>query len=420
MIDSRLRLAFVSMLAAALAACAAGDETPLEIENPPGAGVLTRYVSMGNSLTSGFQSAGLTDSLQLRAYPVLIARQAGVPFKVPLLAAPGCPPPYTQPVFVDTARVGGLPGTACGLRVDSLPAGPVQNVALVGAFLTGAIDNSVPATPAAADIYKTLFLGGRKQVEAMVAVRPTFVSVWLGNNETLTPALGGDPDLFGLFPEATLEAALDSIVRAIRSTPARADAILIAPVNALSFTPLVQPGAYLWALEQDPATRPLLRSAGKSVSADCSPLAKGSNLVSIRAVLSLPASVPVISCADAAPGVLPPSEVQAYNARVNQIKAAVKARADANGWLYLDPDLEFAASLADPSRFRKCQGLATATPQTFAQQVAATCPGPAAPNFFGSFVSFDGVHPSSATHVAIANAIIARLNAKYALQIPPA
>ena len=61
---------------------------------------------------------------------------------------------------------------------------------------------------------------------------------------------------------------------------------------------------------------------------------------------------PVISCADAAPGILPPSEVAAYSARLAQIKAAIKRRADTNGWLYLDPDVELRvvnyASTGDP------------------------------------------------------------------------
>lgn len=400
-----------------LSACAAENERLVDLDDSPGAPLLTRYVSLGNSITAGFQSGGLTDSLQLRAYPVLVARQAEVPFNVPRLAKPGCPPPYVLPVFIDTARVGGLSGATCAFRQDTLRFTPIQNLAYPGSYLAGAIDNSVTANPPAADIYKTVILGGRTQVQAMIDARPTFVSVWLGNNETLVPALAGDAGLFARFPQAGMDAALDSVVRAIQRTPARADALLIAPVNGLSFSPLIQPGTFLWALEQDPGTRLLLRRAGKSVSNDCSPLSSGRNLISLREATS-PARPSVISCADAAPGVLPLPEVAAYNRRLAEIKAAIKRRADANGWLYLDPDAELASSLTDPAKFRKCQGLATATLTTLPQQVAATCPGPTATNYFGSFVSLDGTHPSSEAQVAIANLIITRINAKYGLQIP--
>ena len=418
MMRPKTRTGLALLVAAALAGgCADENDRLVGLEDAPGAPLLTRYVALGNSMTAGFQSGGLTDSLQLRAYPVLVARQGEVPFNPPLLADPGCPPPYVQPFFVDSARVGGGRANSCALRQDTLRFTPIQNVAFPGALLSGAIDNSVPASPALADVYKTVILGGRTQVQAMVDARPTFVSVWLGNNETLAPALGADPRLFDLFPLDRMESALDSIVRAIQRTPARSDALLMAPINAITFSPLIQPGTFIWAVEQDPTTRPLLRAAGKSVSNDCSPLARGANLVSLREVLS-PATGSVISCADAAPGILASSEVAAYNARLAQIKAAVKRRADANGWLYIDPDVELAASLSDPAKFRKCQGLATATPLTLAAAVASTCPGFSATNFFGSFVSLDGTHPSSAAHVAIANLIITKINAKYDLQIP--
>ena len=412
------RSLLAALLALALAGgCAEENERLVGLEDAPGAPLLTRYVALGNSLTAGFQSGGLTDSLQLRAYPVLVAQQGEVPFNPPLLARPGCPPPYVQPVVLDSSRVGGGRSDSCTLRQDTLRFTPIQNVAFPGALLAGAIDNTIPAVVAGADVYKTVILGGRTQVQAMADARPTFVSVWLGNNEALIPALAGDASLFDLFPQVQMEAALDSIVRAIQLTPARNDALLIAPINAIAFTPLIQPGTFLWALEQDPATRPLLRASGKSVGNDCSPLARGANLVSLREVLSA-ATGAVISCADAAPGVLPPAEVAAYAARLAQIKEAVRRRADANGWLYLDPDVELASSLADPGRFRKCQGLASATPLTLSQAVVATCPGPTATNFFGSYVSFDGTHPSSMAHVAIANLIITRINAKYGMQIP--
>src|SRR5688500_12685011 len=89
------------LAASLLSGCAAENERLIDLDDSPGAPLLTRYVSLGNSITAGFQSGGLTDSLQLRAYPVLVARQAEVPFSVPLLAKPGCPPPYALPIFVD-------------------------------------------------------------------------------------------------------------------------------------------------------------------------------------------------------------------------------------------------------------------------------------------------------------------------------
>src|SRR6267378_8290324 len=52
-----------------------------------------RYVSMGNSITAGYQSGGINDSTQLQSYAVLLARGMHSPFFAPLLNKPGCPPP---------------------------------------------------------------------------------------------------------------------------------------------------------------------------------------------------------------------------------------------------------------------------------------------------------------------------------------
>src|SRR5690606_19148139 len=146
-----------------------------------------------------------------------------------------------------------------------------------------------------------------------------------------------------VYSPANLEAQLDEVVEAIRATDARDDAILIAPVNALGFTPLIQPGAFLWALEQDPTSRPILRAQGKTVSDDCSPLLNGRNLVSIRVALNPGFST--ISCASTAPGVISQAEIATYLGWLAQVKAAIQERAQANGWIYIDMDVEFAEAL---------------------------------------------------------------------------
>ncbi len=60
---------------------------------PAGAVDFSRYVALGDSLTAGFASNGLTEYYQTRAYPALLARQAGVygSFELPLVSAPGIP-----------------------------------------------------------------------------------------------------------------------------------------------------------------------------------------------------------------------------------------------------------------------------------------------------------------------------------------
>src|SRR6266513_788813 len=87
------RVCLLAGLGVALAAAGCHQDklvTPL----PPqyaGGTMFQRYVSFGNSITAGFQSFGLSDSLQQLAYPVLLARAMGTPFSYPTLNNPGCP-----------------------------------------------------------------------------------------------------------------------------------------------------------------------------------------------------------------------------------------------------------------------------------------------------------------------------------------
>jgi hypothetical protein len=77
-----------------LGACVDEGADILTVSPTPNGGALfTRYVSLGNSITAGFQSGGINDSLQARAYPVLLAQRAGATFTYPAIAMPGCPRP---------------------------------------------------------------------------------------------------------------------------------------------------------------------------------------------------------------------------------------------------------------------------------------------------------------------------------------
>src|SRR5438034_1098303 len=127
---------------ALLAAACHEDElfTPLTPSYKGGA-MFTRYVSFGNSITAGFQSFGLNDSLQRLAYPVLLARAMGTTFYypsinyVPTANLFGCPSPITfifsnPPTF--TARFNAF--------MDSLDSfGTIQGGLLIGVVqITGA------------------------------------------------------------------------------------------------------------------------------------------------------------------------------------------------------------------------------------------------------------------------------------------
>ncbi|HEU0013156.1 MAG TPA: SGNH/GDSL hydrolase family protein [Longimicrobium sp.] len=402
-----------------------GDDLIVAGTQNPGGEYFVRYVALGNSITAGLQSGGINDSLQVLAYPNLLAQRAGVSFATPLVRRPGCPRPFASPLG---ARI----GTADTCERYTNPR-IVQNLAVPGARIA-----DVLAFPAGnVGLLNTLLVGPRTQARAMIEARPSFVSLWIGNNDALDAATegilgpraaGGDSVLTRL---SAFQAGLAALVDSVRAAGPRG-ALVVGVVNAATASPILQPGAYFF-LARDPATN---RFNGKLVNANCAPITAlgqpnplAANLVSFRIIGDAdheeitcdPATYPA---GDARRGeyLLDAQERAVLAARVDAFNAALEAAADANGWAWVDPNavlapflLERTAGRAD--RIRKCQDLPAATTASqFQTAVLNTCPvtgSTAAPNFFGSLLSFDGIHPSTAAHVVLAQHFAAAVNAQY-------
>ncbi|HEV7587002.1 MAG TPA: hypothetical protein VGO40_02635 [Longimicrobium sp.] len=412
---------------AALGACVGDGDVLNPAVDPAGGAMFVRYVSLGNSITAGFQSAGIVDSTQRNAYPNLLARAAGVPFNQPLFARPGCPPLMTAPLTPSIAV------SSC-VRVDSSRVPYRGNVAVPGVRIADLF--AIPGGQIS-QLY-TLITGGRTEIQAMTDAQPTFVSAWIGNNDALSAALSGtlgplaagaDSNLTRLAP---FQASVTQMATAIKAAGAQG-AVIIGVVFADSASPLLQPGAYFF-LSRDAAGR----FNGKPVNANCSPVtALGApnplsrNLVSFQIVSS---ALPEINCDPASPQggtfLLDAAERTVLGDRIAAFNAALKGAADANGWLYVNPmdilrpELARVGTGATAGRYnqvRKCQLLATAaTPAQFQTAVLNSCPvtGPtAAPGFFGALISYDGVHPSTAAHVLVARSLAGSINTKYGTKL---
>src|SRR5881392_3215458 len=105
-------LAVAALATLALGACVGDDETITALTPPANGGALfNRYVSLGNSITAGYQSGGIVDSLQRNSYANLLAQRAGAPFDQPQFQGPGCPQPFTAPLVPAAAPPAGAP---CG------------------------------------------------------------------------------------------------------------------------------------------------------------------------------------------------------------------------------------------------------------------------------------------------------------------
>jgi hypothetical protein len=325
------------------------------------------------------------------------------------------------------------PSTAAStcFRVDSSRVPYPGNVAVPGVRIADLF--TIPGGQIS-QLY-ALITGGRTQIQAMTDAQPTFVSAWIGNNDALSAALSGtlgplaagaDSNLTRLAP---FQANVNAMAAAIKASGAQGAAI-IGVVFADSAAPLLQPGAYFF-LARDPATN---RFNGKLVNANCSPVTSlgtpnplAANMVSFQIVSS---ALPEINCDPASPQggafLLDANERAVLGARIAAYNAALKAAADANGWLYVNPMDILRPELARVTsgrynQIRKCQLLATATTAAqFQTALLNSCPVPGptqAPNFFGALISFDGVHPSTAAHVLVARALALSINTKYGTKL---
>lgn len=151
----------------------------------PDATPFTRYVAIGDSITAGVQSGGLTATSQDAAYPHLLGERAGLAVPMPEVAAPGCPPPI------------GVTGEKNCTRVAPEVVSPV--VAVPGAKVSDVLYSTdvqvADPDPQLYDaaLYRAIVGPQTTQLSAALARAPIFATVWLGNNDVLLPTLRGDP-----------------------------------------------------------------------------------------------------------------------------------------------------------------------------------------------------------------------------------
>lgn len=383
----------------------------------------TRYVALGNSITAGFQSGGIVNSTQDSSYAALLAEQMNTPFNIPRLASPGCPPPVDN-ILLSTLGLSGAPPTDCALRSSPIPTA-INNVAVPFAQVIDALDNTDPASSPSE--LTTFILGGRTQVEAATAVRPTFASVWLGNNDALEPALAGDPGLLtdtGVF-ESRITRVVDSL------TAAGAERGVLVSIANPRFAPHFSTGqAYAAAEPQINDLGAALAGSnwgGFSVDPSCAPGASGATTRvpfmyaadSLLAPALAGRSAELVCDPGAAPeALLTPSEQNTISARVAAYNSMLSSLADENGWVYVNVNQDFEALYAanagdaDPSNDLVPKFPNVPDPQTLAA-VQDPNQDPELASTFGRYFSEDGIHPSSVTHRVVAHLVIQELNAQY-------
>lgn len=203
----------VSAVLFTLSSCKTDFDTDVkDIQVTSGEADFSRYVSLGNSLTAGYRDGTLYSSGQSESYPSMIAGQMQ-------LAGGGA---FKQPMMPnDVGGFTGIPGFSGKLTlqmvngslvpVESAPAaaldnvtagGPYQNMGVPGArvahLLADGYGNPAGLNPLAptANPYFVRFAStpGTSVVKDALKQDPTFISLWIGNNDVLLYATSGGAD----------------------------------------------------------------------------------------------------------------------------------------------------------------------------------------------------------------------------------
>ncbi len=170
---------------------------------------VTKFVSVGNSITAGYQSNGWFESGQKYSFPNLIAQQlnasgASVTFVQPLWSDPGTPIAGTTipSQYMILSMAGPIIGPNTHLTAGSPEnltyAAPYNNLAVPGAllydFLYASDANSCASAVFAQSpnplFSSTLRLFGT-QLQQVRILHPDLVTFWLGNNDILGYATSG-------------------------------------------------------------------------------------------------------------------------------------------------------------------------------------------------------------------------------------
>ncbi|NBC85901.1 MAG: SGNH/GDSL hydrolase family protein [Bacteroidetes bacterium] len=367
--------------------------------------IFDRYVSIGNSITAGFQSNGINSDTQHESYALRLANAMETEFSIPELRYPGCPPPLEN--ILTELSTGNAPRDDCAFRSIPNPL-VLNNVAVPGAATVDVLSNN-PNVANPSPLTR-LILGNRTQVEAALQANPTFASIWIGNNDVLGAALSGNPDR--MTPITDFESQYGDILDNLTDGDVERG-VLISVAN-VAFIPNLSPGPAYAAAEAQLNQFGAQQSpnwGSYTVDASCEtggtgqdsrvPFSYGFGELFQQALQGQnvtldcdPASAPEI--------ILTGAEAQQIVARLTAFNAFIQDQADQRGWGYVDVNPSLQALYAAGSD----------TPADPSDDLVPKFPNIVGPTF-GIFFSEDGVHPSGDTHRVVTNLLIEEINETY-------
>ena len=364
-----------------------------------------RLVVVGDSLSAGFQNFSLLNTQQGHGYASLVAQQAGTKLTLPLVPYPGAPNVLSLVSIGPPPVIGPVSGTLPAVPRDN-PSVQPTNLAVPGVTINQVVTQrptSTPVTPI--DQLANIVLGypspfftpgpALTQLEQAVALKPTAVIAWAGNNDALLPALTGNYS--ALTPVDAFHASYKAMLDTLSTTKATLITANIPDVTEIGyFEPVAQVAAQV-NLPLDTVTSML--GVGPQ------DYLRASAITRAQQILTGQVAGPLTTCASPLPGfgpnqiscVLTAADAQMIRTTVTAYNTVIAAEAASHGAVLVDIHALMDRLYAN--------GINIA-----GQQLTMS--------LLGGLFSFDGFHPTNTGYAVIANQFIDTINQQLGTAIP--
>lgn len=395
-----------------------------------GSADFSRLVSIGNSLTAGYQSSSLFESAQNYSYGNMIAKQVGTTYAQPIFSDPGTPGRMELTGFTDD----GLPiiteNTNSGAPTNLTYAAPYNNLGVPGAWLADALYATDKATSIGkVELFDAILRNLGTQIHQTMMQQPTFVTFWLGNNDILGYAAKGgtvphnDANTFAFLYSAIMDSlAATGASVVVANIPAVTGAPYFStagPVIGLAIKPAVDAGLAVGMFynkngESGPTPPTQFATYGDLLAGNIKVTLPASSFAQYIGTAfdfytatgqSVPAGIDVTKPFGLHPQnpmpdvfVLDADEITEVQNTIAAFNASIKTLAEAKGFGVVDVYSLFSELTASG---KVVNGIKFTTSY-----------------ITGNTFSLDGVHPSSQGYGVVANEFIKTINAKFGASIP--
>lgn len=230
-----------------------GCEDRSDLSGPTsGTASYDRFVTIGNSITAGYQSGSLYESAQVYAYGNLIAKQVGASFAMPIVADPGTVGRMELTAFnfaTSTPTITNNP--LSGTPTNSTYPAPYNNLGVPGALLYDVLNatnkdncgSGLAGKPNAMFdlILRNSALNLGSQFAQAKALNPTLLTLWIGNNDVLGFATSGGVSPSTPTPAAQFDALYRFLADSLKSLNSKVVVANLPDVTAIPFFNTIGP-----------------------------------------------------------------------------------------------------------------------------------------------------------------------------------